>query len=340
MWDVCYISELHLSIPSVTKLFLSDLNLEAVRIDAPGLEELHIGSILLFNAEELNHFELQMGKLQKLDVMELGENTTFSIRDFHNVLYSNPDLKTLEIDCFNIPKLEITEELCPALKELSITGSAHHYCVSCAQLRTLNIKGDCIDPVADNKQRHVSVTCHDLLSLEIHQLPNLVNVKLDCNKITSMSLCENNYDDDSLIPRHGTQISFGQDTEIGSLMITNIKPDRLHYNSKNKIVNLKLLTICHLTDDELTSLIASDLFVKSLTLLQCNRLNCLRLENMYLEDLLVISCDDLQNFSFECPLLKDLRLKGNKSLGEKAELQEKIGTIKKKCPLLSVYLIP
>ena len=339
IWDVCYISALHLSIPSAKKLFLSDLNLEAVKIDAPGLEELHIGSIMLHDVELSNSFELNTGKLQKLDIMELGEHTPISLRDMHNLLYSNPGLKVLEIECFDIAKLEITDEMCPAVTELSITGCASDYCISCYHLRYLDIKGDCIDPDVYDKQRCISVSGHELQTLEIHQLPNLVNIKLFCSKISSFSLCENDFGDNVSIPKHQTRFILGQETAIGSFMITNIKPERIDCSLKNEIIDFRLNN-CHLTDDELTTLISNDLAIKNLTLLKCDELKCLSLENTSLEDIIISRCDSLQEFSLECPLLKSLRLKANKLLDEMVEMKEVIATMKKKYPLLKVYLIP
>ena len=319
-----------MSLPSAMKVFLSDLNLEAVTVDAPELKELYIGPLQLSNT--LSGFELQTGKLHKLEVMELSEHSSIGINELHHILYSNPGLKILELECF-VPKIEITETLCPNLNELSVSGSVSDYCISCTKLRNLDIKGDCVGP-DDSKQRCISVMCQEIFLLDIHQVPNLRQVVLHSGKITNFSLSESNEIDGSISPKCGTRISLGQGTAIGSLRVTNIKPCDLDCSLDSKIYCLWLNNCC-LTGDELKAMISNNLIVKNLTLKQSKGLKMLCLENKFLEDITILCCDDLQEICLECPLARHLRIK---DLCKKEEgFQKMIAEIQEKFPQLHVY---
>ena len=75
IWDVLYIRQINITVPSCLRLFLSDLHLDVLEITAPKMEELHTGSLRTLS-EHIESFTIHSGNLKVLELTDLGDRSS------------------------------------------------------------------------------------------------------------------------------------------------------------------------------------------------------------------------------------------------------------------------
>lgn len=317
-----------MNLPKVKKLFISDLHLDSLHITAPNLENLVLGPLRSFD-EHLDILSLEMGKLETLEVSDVGPRNSISIETLLLLLRKNQRVKHLNVGVYFTSMLDLTDDLCPCLGILCVNGSVHNVNTTCQKLQRLDVSAECIDPDSSSKQS-VYLSTKECDLAVICQVPYLGVVVLDCPRLNLVFV------NDCLCPLTKeiimTTILLTKGTTVQTLSIDNVCSVKLKAMGGNRIAQLKIKN-CSLDYP-----IPDNVEIRTLDISKCD-VKELKLASQSLEEITINGCDSLLSISLQCPSLWRLKLGDNKILFEQEDhFYDMIDNIKHCCPNVEIIL--